>query len=486
MKKTFILLTALCAPYINTKSKILKTTLNKSEQTIMSMSGTLNEVINLVQYRYYKALEPDAITQAMDDTLQAYVHRDPHSGYLSPKELNNLTSSMSGEFYGIGVVLPGDKEIEEEALPFIEIIPDGPGDRAGLKTGDKLIEIDGHAIKGLKIDEVMAKLKGERNTKVKIRVMREKYPDALDIEVTRDIIKDEVSLSFYLPQHNICYLFLPIFGEKSAKHIEALLKHAQQKKCKGIIIDLRNNTGGLFEGAIDIASLFLPKGTTVVVTKNRDNKITQTWKTKKQPLKNIGSIPIFFIVNNYTASAAEILAGTLRLYAQQNNKLSVFIVGTQTFGKGSVQEVIPLREGGALRLTTSLYFLPQNTCIQGKGIEPDFIIEDRPLPSDTVKWMTDHYGRESALKGSIKPVTNQEADKKKKKEKDKNQKKEKEWKEKRKEWLANNYLFQTTINLIDLLFTAKKANPNMLSYSQQQTFLKENYVIDKSITLQEI
>ncbi len=482
-QKTFLFISLFLS---NIESKIVKTTLTDSEQNIVKMSSAMNEVINLMQYRYYKTLEPEIISQAMEDTLQAYVHRDPHSGYLSAKELVNLTSSMSGEFYGIGVVLPGDKEIEEEALPFIEIIPDGPADKAGLKAGDKLIEIDGNAIKGLKIDEVMRKLKGERNTKVKLRIMREKYPDALDIEVTRDIIKDEVSLSFYLPQQNICYLFLPLFGEKSAKHIEDLLKHAQTKKCKGIIIDLRNNTGGLFEGAIDIASLFLPKGTTVVVTKNRDHKITQTWKTKKQPLKNIHALPIFFIVNNYTASAAEILAGSLRLYAEESNKISVFIVGSQTFGKGSVQEVIPLREGGALRLTTSLYFLPKNTCIQGQGIEPDFIIEDRPLPSATVKWMTDHYGRESALKGSIKPITLDNKNKKKKENTKKDSNKDKPWKEKRKEYLANNYLLQTTINLIDLLFIGKKANQNMNSYKAQKTFLKENYIIDKTLELQEI
>ena len=163
-----------------------------------------------------------------------------------------------------------------------------------------------------------------------------------------------------------------------------------------------------------------------------------------------------------------------------------FVVGTQTFGKGSVQEVIPLREGGALRLTTSLYFLPKDTCIQGKGIEPDFIIEDRPLPSETVKWMTDHYGRESALKGSIKPIVKNEIDKKKKKDDKKNKHKDKPWKEKRKEWLANNYLFQTTINLIDLLTIGKKANQTMTSYTAQRAFLKENYLIDKPITLQEI
>ena len=465
----------------------MKTTLSSSEQELMKLAETLNEVVNLIQYRYYKALEPDTITQAMEEALQAYAHRDPHSGFLSPKELKNLTSSMSGEFYGIGVVLPGDKEIEEDTLPFIEIIPEGPADKAGLKAGDKLIEIDNTVIKGLKIDEIMSKLKGERNTKVKVRIMREKYPDALDFEVTRDIIKDEVSLSFYLPEQNICYLLLPIFGEKSAKHIEALLKYAQNKKSKGIIIDLRNNTGGLFDGALDIASLFVPKGTTVVQTKNRDQKITETWKTKKSPLSSIGTIPLFFIVNNYTASAAEILAGSLRLYAEHTNKLSVFIVGTQTFGKGSVQEVIPLRNGGALRLTTSLYFLPYNTSIQGKGIQPDFVIEERTLPSETIKWMTDHYGRESALKGSIKPHTSKEDEKEKnKKNKSKQKKDDKPWKEQRKEWLANNYLFQTTINLIDLLAIGKKAHPTMTSYISQRAFLKENYVIDKQINLQEI
>lgn len=480
-----IMIAMLCYASL-THSKVITSTLEPIEQELMRMSALFNEVVNLVHYRYYKALNPEHITQAIEEAIQAYVHRDPHSGYLSEKELRSLKSSIDGEFYGIGVVLPGDKEIEEEAIPFIEIIPDGPAEKAGLKAGDKLIEIDDAPIKGLKIEEVMSKLKGERNTKVKIRVLRDKYPDALDKEVTRDTIKDEVSLSFYLPHQNICYLLLPIFGDKSAQHIEKMLKHALSKKAKGIIIDLRNNTGGLFDASIDIASLFVPKGTTIVVTKNRENKITQTWKTKKDPVKDIHTIPIFFIVNNYTASSAEILAGSLRSYAEQTNKLSVFIVGSQTFGKGSVQEVVPLRDGGALRLTSALYFLPQNICIQGKGIEPDFAIEDRPVPSDTVKWMTDHYGRESGLKGAIKPVSETENDKKKKKETKKKKNADKPWKEQRKEWLANNYLFQTTINLIDLLIIGKKANQTMASYTAQRAFLKENYVIDKPIELKEL
>lgn len=483
MKRAVLLTALMCVPSIT--PKVIKTTLTSEEKNLLATSGSIQEVTSLMQRRYYKALTPETCDQALEDALQAYVHRDPHSGYLSKKELSKLTSMISGEFYGIGVVLPGDKEIEEDAVPFIEIIPEGPADKAGLKAGDKLIQIDDQIIKGMKMDDVMSKIKGERNTKVRVRIMREKYPDALDIEVTRDIIKDEVSLSFYLPEQNVCYLFLPVFGEKSAKHVEALLKTAQQKKSRAVIIDLRNNTGGLFESAISIASLFVPKNTTVVVTKNRENKITQTWKTEKKPLGGIETLPVFFLVNNYTASAAEILSGTLRIYAEHHNNLSIFIVGTQTFGKGSVQDVIPLQSGGALRLTTSLYFLPHDTCIQGKGIEPDFIIEDRQLPSDTVKWMTDHYGRESVLKGSIKPHENNEKNKKKSEKKQGNKKEEKPWKEKRKEWLANNYLFQTTLNLVNLLDQAKRTQPKM-SFISQRAFLKQNYVIDRPVMLQEL
>lgn len=482
MKKSLVLIAALIPTLLN--APVLKTTLTPSEQEIVKMSQTLSEVINLVLHKYYTNLDSDAIKKAFGDALNGYAKRDPHSSFMSAEEVKNLQQKMTGEFFGIGVVLPGDlKDEDDEFLPFIEVVPDGPSDKAGIRAGDKLMQIDENIIKGMKIDQIMGKLKGERNSKVKLKVMREKYPEPLDFTVTRDVIKDEISLSFFLPDQNICYLLLSIFSEKSAEHVKTILKQAHEKKCKGIIIDLRNNTGGLFDAALEIAGLFLPKNTLVTVTKNREHKVTESWKTSRNPLPIAKGMPIFFIVNNYTASAAEIMAGTLQLYSEKEKDLHVFVVGTQTFGKGSVQEVIPLSNECALRLTTALYYLPFDTCIQGKGVSPDFVIEPRLPLSETHKWMTETYGREKALKGSIKPHGQKDnTDDKKKKKKDTKV----PWKEKRQEMLANDYMVQNTVSMIDMLAAGKKAYPSMTSRQSQKAFLTENYVVDRKLNLQEI
>ena len=482
MKKFFLLATLICIQPLQSIS-VLKSTLNATEQEIIKMSQTLSEVVNLVHHKYYTNLDGDAVKKAFSDALNGYAKRDPHSSFLSAEDMKGLQQKMSGEFSGIGVVLPGDlKDEDDEFLPFIEIVPGGPSDKAGIRAGDKLMQIDDDVIKGMKIDQIMNKLKGEKHSKVKLKIMRDKYPEPMDFTVTRDIIKDEISLSFYLPDQNVYYLLLSIFSEKSAKHVADTLKKAHEKKCKGIIIDLRNNTGGLFDSALEIAGLFLPKDTLVAVTKNRHHKITESWKTSREPLPIAKGMPIFFIVNNYTASAAEIMAGTLKVYSEKEKDLHVFVVGTQTFGKGSVQEVIPLSNDCALRLTTALYYLPFDTCIQGKGVTPDFIIEPRLPLSETHKWMTDTYGREKALKGSIKPHGEKEEKKEKKKKKDDKT----PWKEQRKEMLANDYMVQNTVSLIDMLNAGKKAYPNMTSRQAQKAFLTENYVVDRKLNLQEI
>ncbi len=485
--KKYILLFSLVVFSVH-GSSVLKSSLSLAEQKIVAMSQTLSEVINLLIHKYYKALDPEEVTKAFTDALNGFAKRDPHSSFLGEEEIKSLQQKMTGEFFGIGVVLPGDlKDEDDDFIPFIEVVPGGPADKAGIRAGDKLIQIGEDVVKGMKIDKIMSNLKGEKNSKVKLRIMREKYPEPLDFEVIRDVIKDEASLSFFLPDQNICYLLLSIFGEKSAEHVANILKEAQERECKAIIIDLRNNTGGLFDAALEIAGLFLPRNTLVAVTKNRDHKITESWKTKRDPLPLTKGMPIFFIVNNYTASAAEIMAGTLQLYSEKGKELNVFVVGTQTFGKGSVQEVIPLSNDCALRLTTALYYLPFDTCIQGKGVTPDFEIEPRMPPSDTYKWMTETYGREKSLKGSIKPHDQKEEQKDKENKKKQDKKDDKTpWREKRQELLANDYMVQNTVSLISMLDSGKKAHPSMTSRQSQKAFLKENYVVDRKLNLEEI
>lgn len=440
---------------------------------------TLGEVINIFESRYYGKIKPE---EAMSEAIRGFALQDPHTMFLDAKSCKDLQEKMSGEFFGIGIVLPGDKHKDEEFFPVIETIPGGPSDKAGIKTGDKVIQIDDDLVKGLDIDEIMTRLKGEKNTSVTLTILREKYPESLKIEVTRDIVKDEMALAYYFPEHQVHYLLLAIFSEKSAGNVEKIISTAIKNKSKGLILDLRNNTGGLFDSAIDIAGLFLPKGTPVVSIKERNGKVAGEWKTTHAPLSIPHTMPIFILVNNYTASASEILAGTLQVYATKKNMLQVFIVGDETFGKGSVQEVIPVSNESALKLTTGLYFLPFNTSIQGKGVTPDFKFEYRSPPTETMKWMTTNYGKESSLKGSIKPNDHVEVKKENKKEDV-----EKTWKEKRQEILSQDYFIQNTINLIGLYHTGIKAFPKQFStHKKTLQFLKENYAIDTKLETQEV
>ncbi len=463
-------------------------TLGDSEQEIIKMSQTLTEAINCIYHRYYHNLNADEVREAFSNAIRGFTKLDPHTGFLDRKECQSLQEQMAGEFYGIGIVLPGDKETEEEHIPVIEIVPNGPADKAGIKQGDKIIEIGDSITKGMTMSEVLAAIKGEKNSKVTIKVIREKYPEPMSIEVQRDIIKsDDMFLMFYLPDQNIYYLMLSVFSEKSVIHVRKLLEVAHKKKADGIIIDLRNNTGGLLDAAVDIASLFLPKDSLVVVTKNRENKVTESWKTKKKPLERPDGMPIFFITNNYTASAAEILAGTLSLYSQHDGdklNLYVYTIGIDTFGKGSVQEVISLSNHCALRMTTALYFLPFDTLIQGKGIKPDFHVEPRTPPSETVKWMTSRYGRESSLKRSIKPHGHKEEPKKKTATP---AEPKKNWEEQRQELIAKDYMVQNTVDLIKLLETGKNAYSDIKkNRNKQLQFLQKNFILDNPIKLEKV
>lgn len=447
-----------------------------------SWLNTLGQVINIFEARYYQKIVPK---DAMVRVIEAFAgENDPHSQYLKPEACKQLQEKMSGEFFGIGIVLPGDKKKEEEFFPVIETVLGGPAEKAGIKAGDKIIQINDEPVKGLDIDEIMSKLKGEKNTQVVLKVLRAQYPEPLSFDVIRDIVKDEMALAYYFPEYKIHYVLLAIFSEKSAQNIESIINQAIQGKSNGIIIDLRNNTGGLFDSAIDIAGLFLPKGTPVVSIKERNGKTVGQWSTQRKPLALSHNMPIIILVNNYTASASEILAGVLQVYALKKNLVSVFVVGDETFGKGSVQEVIPISNESAVKLTTGLYYLPYDICIQGKGVTPDFKFEFLTRPSETVKWVTSTYGKEKSLRKTIDPhkketpIATQNTPE---------VKIEKTWKEKRKEMVAQDYYIQNAINLIELFHLGKKAFGEKLNtHEKMLSFLKQHYTIDTTLEAQEI
>lgn len=420
------------------------------DKSIYDWSRVLSETFHLMKNKYYvKDLDPK---DAMLDAINSFVHRDPHSTFLDPRTYQQILQSTTGEFFGIGVII-ASKMPDDEFLVFIDTLPGGPAEQKGVRGGDKLIDVDGTPLKGLTTEEASGKLKGARNTPVTIKVMREHYPEPLVFTLNRDIVKEQSSFCYLFKDHNVCYLQLNTFSQNAVHQLAQLLKKAQKQHYKGIILDLRNNGGGLLTSAIDIAELFIDKKSLVATTKDRNDKVIEQYATTKDPIANF-SAPIFILMNNWTASSAEILAGSLKCHSEQiaqktgnrkQDRLLVFLVGTKTFGKGSVQELIPISNDCAVKITTALYFLPDNKTIQGIGIEPDIKIDQKLPPTEQMQWVNTFYGKESSLKNTIKTKDHKEDAKAKKKEE------KKSYKDRRKEALGSDSQIKDTITCINIL-----------------------------------
>lgn len=489
-----------------------------SEKDIYQWLKTYSEIISLLEKKSFRNVQ---FSDFIQNSLKSAVSRvDAHSTFFSQDNYKAAMETTSGEFSGIGVSIIS-KNPDDDALMIIDVIQGGPADKSGLKSGDKIVEVDGTKLRGLSSDEVITKLKGHVGTKVYLKIIRKKKP--FEFTVTRNIIKDQNALCYFFKKQKVYYLCLKLFTESAATNIAELLEKANQGKCKGIVLDLRRNPGGMLDSAIEMAGLFLPKKSLVVVTKDRDRNTVAQYHTTTDPILKT-SLPIFILIDNFTASAAEILAGCLRHYSEKNiphdpqkPPLMVFLVGTDTFGKGSVQEVIPVSNGCALKLTTMLYYLPENRSIQACGIAPDFTIKPKLIPTEEIKWVNDLYGKETSLPNHIssKEVTennnNSEKDKldetdavlgiKEKLEplKKKQIKKgltkrdndededDKSWEEKQREELALDVQVQASVNLINLLSLAKKARPRIATdRNYALRYLKRHYVTDDIADVEKI
>ncbi len=526
-------------PEINTKTKNKsqgqKKDVKDVDKDIFQWFQTYSEVVSLVEKKAFRSVDFAKFIQ--DSLKSAVAHVDAHSAFFTPKSYKATMESTSGEFSGIGVSII-TKIPEDEALVIIGVIQNGPAEAAGLESGDKIVEVNGKKLKGLASDEVISMLKGKSGTEVTLKVIRKKKP--LTFTVKRDIIKDQTSICYKFTKQNIYYLSLRIFNEIAATQMSELLRIANDGKCKGIVLDLRRNPGGTLDSAIDMAGLFLNKESVVVTTKDKDAKLVATYSTKKDPILK-STVPVFILIDNFTASAAEILAGSLQYHSEHkdNHKnLMVFLVGTPTFGKGSVQELIPVKNGCALKITTMLYYLPGNKSIQALGINPDFTVKPKYTPTDEMKWVQELYGKESSLKNHItveevqkkdrthtkkdetkkdkkrgfwhklfgKKNKDQKQDQEEEKEEDQEEEEEntgkqektkekklakkdkkKSWEERQKESLASDVQVQASVNLINLLDVAKRTNPKLVnSRKKVLKFLHENYVTDDKIAIEKI
>jgi carboxyl-terminal processing protease len=289
---------------------------------------------------------------------------DPHSQFLDQEEYNELKTETQGKFGGLGIEI----SIRDGLLTVITPIEDTPAWKAGMKAGDRIVKIEKELTKDMTLNEAVKKLRGAPGTEIHLTVLREDEFKLHDFTIVREIIQIQDIKDPQILTDNIAYLRLVEFREESAKDFHKALADLAAQGADSLILDLRNNPGGLLNIAIKITEEFLPVDATIVSTKGRRESQTSESKSQGSPDKRL-NWPIVCLINEGSASGSEILAGALK-----DNKRAV-ILGTKSFGKGSVQSVIPLPDGSGLRLTTSKYFTPSGVSIHGTGITPDVVVK---------------------------------------------------------------------------------------------------------------
>lgn len=355
-------------------------------------------VINTVKNHYVNAVDDKKLFEyAIKGMLSGL---DPHSDFLTKADFDELKASTSGKFGGLGI----EVTMEDGFIKVITPIDDTPASKAGLLAGDLIVKIDKTPVKGMALKEAVELMRGKPGTDVKILVIREKTTGPLDLKITRDIIKIK-SVKSEIIQDHYGYIRVSQFQSDTEDNVikafEVLKDTAKDKKLSGLILDLRNNPGGILNGAIGISDIFLDAAKLkyngmIVSTKGRNPEADSNAYAKTPDLTK--GLPLVVIVNKGSASASEIVAGAL-----QDHKRAI-IIGTKTFGKGSVQTVLPLQADSGLKLTTALYYTPSGKSIQAKGITPDVIIDDISVKVNEAKFIDTSEAdlRDHLLNGNIK------------------------------------------------------------------------------------
>jgi carboxyl-terminal processing protease len=341
-------------------------------------------------------VEPVTSNDLTTNALKGMLTRlDPHSDYMDEREFHDLMATTSGQFGGVGIEISVDDGVPQ----VISAIEGTPAAVAGLNPGDRIIKADGQALVGMDIEEVVRKLRGAPGTPVTLTIARSGHP-AFDVKVVRAIIKVD-SVKAQLEPGRVGYARVSTFDENTAAELRAAIGKMKQEaggNYSGFILDLRNDAGGLLDAAVEVAADFLDTGT-VVSTRGRDPDENRVYEAPPNG-DLVRGVPLVVLINGASASASEIVAGAL----QDDHRGA--ILGTRSFGKGSVQSIIPIEDHGALRLTTALYYTPSGRSIQGHGITPDQVV---PLPKDEqvagalVTYESDLYGSLKAT-GALAPA----------------------------------------------------------------------------------
>ena len=345
---------------------------------------TFAEVLDIVQKSYVKSpSSKELIYGAIKGMLNSL---DPHSSFLTPDEFKELQIETKGKFGGVGIEIT----VREGWLTVVSPIEDTPAYKAGLKPGDKIIKINNKPTKNMSLNEAVKLIRGPEGTKVTLTIWRKGFAEPKDFEITRSIISIK-SVKVKTLEDQYGYIRLTSFQENTSKELAKALNGLEKKHpIKGVILDMRNNPGGLLDEAVKVADEFLDEGL-IVYTKGRLKGQGMQFVAHKNEKPH--HYPIVVLVNEGTASAAEIVAGAL----QDHHR--ALIIGRPTFGKGSVQTIMPLEDGSALRLTTAWYYTPNGRSIQAKGITPDLIFEQ---DIEKAKYPHIHIIRERDLERHLK------------------------------------------------------------------------------------
>tara|TARA_B100001121_G_C18667943_1_gene612329 strand:+ start:241 stop:1383 length:1143 start_codon:yes stop_codon:yes gene_type:complete len=339
----------------------IKKVLSNPDETIYEKIDLFSEVLNKINKEYVEDVnQSDVMDAAINGVLQSL---DPYSAYMSPDSLKNMQTETSGEFGGLGI----EVSMEAGVVKVISPIDGSPAYEAGVKAGDYIVKIDNIQVQGKTLSEAVEIMRGPVGSDIEITVRRIGVKKALIFNIKREIIKIQ-SVKSKLIKENIGYVRLTAFNENSSNQIRKKIdSFKKNKNINGYILDLRNNPGGLLSQAIKIADFFLTDGE-IVSTKSRKQNENRKWFAQKDDI--IDGKTLIVLINGGSASASEIVAGALK-----DHKRAI-LLGENSFGKGSVQSIIPLKNKGAIRLTISKYYLPSGKSISRVGVSPDIIVSE--------------------------------------------------------------------------------------------------------------
>lgn len=366
-KFTWLLLTAVLAVNLVIGARLhSQETAAAEEQTVLDspyeMYELFSKVVEQVRAHYVeedKSTYEELVQGALKGMLQSL---DPHSQFMDKEAFKAMREETAGQFGGLGITIG----LKDMVLTVIAPMEGTPAFRAGLLSGDKIMEVDGESTEGISLEDAVKKLRGEPGTTVKIKIFRPTVQLMKEFELERAVINVPSIKDTRVLDGQIGYVRMLQFGESTADDLQKELDTLEKQQVKALVLDLRSNPGGLLSAAVEVAQKFLRRGDLIVFTRGRDNRMERSYRARGRA--TFTNVPMVVLINGFSASASEIVAGAL-----QDNQRAI-LVGEKSFGKGSVQSVLPQDAGTAIRLTTAKYYTPSERVIHDNGIEPDIVV----------------------------------------------------------------------------------------------------------------